>query len=270
MFLNRMSRVSVRTFGSKARKKSPRFAPPIEYPVEGEFLQPRKTFGRKQMRSEYLAKIMNESSLVLISNGQSLSFMEELRRRKEFKQLGFAMHRFKSSNLLAAAKYYNAYNHQHVNGATEFAHGHLVLLLYNNPLLSLANAKQLKSILAMFRTSEVSKSETDKRLQLMGAFLMDVEKDNPYVWMNLKELQSMLDKFVELSKHLQVDEEMLSGLQPHSVFQAELNRLLVGNMAGITKPLEQQLNELPQTLQTAIHNVGNVFGQVLAEKRKKE
>ena len=231
--------------------------------TEGKFLLPKKTFGRKQMRSQYLAELMRESSIVLFATGKSLKVRDEIVRKKELKSVGLQPHRFKASNLVAAAKYYTVYSERNVQAAQSFAQGHVTVLLWRDPLLSLVNEATLKEIKAkLVMSEEKDMSSEDTRLRVKGAFLMDKDKDRPFVWLSLKEFNTMLEDCKELAKYVAMDAESLAELPPHALFQAELNKILVGNMSGVTRPLEQQLQLLPQTLQGAVQRIDQVLMQV--------
>ena len=275
---SRLRRLSTSSYTLRYASQAVGIFPPagsseyVSEPTEGKFLVPQKTFGRNQLRAQYLAQLMRESPVVLFTTGKSLKVREEVSRKKQLKQVGLHAHRFKGSNLVAAAKYYTVYSAENVAAAERFARGHVTVLLWQDPLLALANEQTMKAIkteLIMTEEEKEKASAEDTRLRLQGAFLMDADKDRPFIWLSSKEFTAMLDNFKDLTQHAMMDPQSLAEMPPHALFQTEINRILVGNMAGITRPLEQQLQRLPQTLEGAVRRVDEVLAQV-RDKRQAE
>mmetsp|Transcript_12487 Transcript_12487/g.16190 ORF Transcript_12487/g.16190 Transcript_12487/m.16190 type:complete len:330 (-) Transcript_12487:57-1046(-) len=259
--------------------------PPLYNPTGYVREIPKKQFGKKQMHAEYIARRMDESSIVIVVRGRSIGKSEHIKLKKLLREAGFRPNHLRAQGLVAAARYYSKYSDpDHIAGAESFGHGQLMLLMYRPPLITLATTDRLQKLSDILPLSsdkkklEKHKASAFKDFEIVGGYFLDEGKTTRNVWLDKADMSDLLENMRKLadSSLSGEDRETInstyrtedSTMDPHSFYISQAANIISSQAGAFVPPLEQALGRLPQTLQQSVDQVGHVFDSIEDAKKQ--
>lgn len=260
------------------------WVPPVHNPTGFVREVPKKTFGRKQMHAEYIARRMDESSIVIVVRGEKISNSERINLKRSLREAGFRPNYLRAQGLIAAAKYYSKYaDPDHIAGAESFGRGQLMLLMYRPPLLTLATTDRLKKLNEIIplssdkKTLEKHQNSPYKGYSIVGGYFHDEGKETRNVWLNKTDMNDLLERLGKLANASMSAEDRDavnaahrnedSSIDPHSFYVSQAANIISSHTGAIVQPLERSLNRVPETLQQSVDQVGHVFDSIEEAKK---
>lgn len=249
--------------------------------------QPIKRFAKKQLYSDYIARMLQKHSASVLVSGlhENLNNRSNINFRVAMRNAGFEVNYVKRSELIAATKFYMT---KECSVSTDFvaeqSYGHMFLMNYQHDVNDLflpgnKNISKLRKILSFTSEDWESKNNPPKKRKakdllpwdkfiVKGVFINDSDKPNPFVWFKSEEFINICETLTELSAS--VAEDQISDINAHALLHSSMVNTIQNAMGQLTSPLEQGLSELPTTIEKTSSVFASTLDAMLQKKQEEE